>query len=137
DAAKKIMAKFKLDDEQTDAILELKLYRLARLEILVIQDELKEKRKRAKEIKKLLGERNGRGRWSIVRNELEEAMQASSAAAKRRTLISDREEDVEFSAEDFIVAEDNHVLITSDGWVKRQKEIKDPNQTRLREGDSV
>ena len=57
DAAKKIMAKFKLDDEQTDAILELRLYRLARLEILVIQEELKEKKKRAGEIKKLLGEK--------------------------------------------------------------------------------
>ena len=40
--------------EQTDAILELKLYRLARLEILVIQQELAEKRKRAKEIGRLL-----------------------------------------------------------------------------------
>ena len=44
DAAKKIMARFELDAEQTDAILELKLYRLARLEILVIQEELEEKR---------------------------------------------------------------------------------------------
>jgi len=29
------------------------------------------------------------------------------------------------------------VLITRDGWVKRQKEIKDPSATRLREGDQV
>ena len=34
DAASKIMTRFELDAEQTDAILELKLYRLARLEIL-------------------------------------------------------------------------------------------------------
>ena len=34
DSAEKIMARFKLDAEQTDAILELKIYRLARLEIL-------------------------------------------------------------------------------------------------------
>src|SRR6185295_9436784 len=50
DAAAKIMARFELDAEQTDAILELKIYRLARLEILVIQQELAEKRKRAREI---------------------------------------------------------------------------------------
>ncbi|HMR77203.1 MAG TPA: DNA gyrase subunit A, partial [Polyangiaceae bacterium] len=48
DAAKQIMARYGLDAEQTDAILELKLYRLARLEILVIQKELTEKQKRAK-----------------------------------------------------------------------------------------
>ena len=42
----------------------------------------------------------------------------------------------EYSAEDFIVAEDNHVLVTADGWVKRQKEIN-PETTRLREGDRI
>ena len=45
DAAKKIMKRFELDEIQTDAILELKLYRLARLQILVIQQEAEEKRK--------------------------------------------------------------------------------------------
>ena len=29
------------------------------------------------------------------------------------------------------------MLVTTDGWVKRQKEIKEPSKTRLREGDSV
>ena len=37
DAAEKIMKRFALDAEQTDAILELKIYRLARLEILLIR----------------------------------------------------------------------------------------------------
>src|SRR6185295_1930878 len=54
DAAEKIMKRFSLDAEQTDAILELKIYRLARLEILVIQQELADKRRRAKEIGALL-----------------------------------------------------------------------------------
>src|SRR5690606_17580466 len=35
DAAQKLIKKFSLDAEQADAILELKLYRLAKLEILV------------------------------------------------------------------------------------------------------
>ena len=52
DAAEKIMKRFSLDAEQTDAILELKIYRLARLEILVIQQELADKRKRAKDIER-------------------------------------------------------------------------------------
>src|SRR5262249_45225499 len=46
-------------------------------------------------------------------------------------------EEPEFTEEDLIIAEDNHVLLTRDGWVKRQKEIKDPTGTRLREGDQV
>ena len=43
DAAQKLMARFKLSAEQVDAILELKLYRLAKLEILVLEQELDEK----------------------------------------------------------------------------------------------
>ena len=64
------MKRFELDAEQTDAILELKLYRLARLEILVIQNELADKRKRARQITALLKDEDGR--WKVVRDEIEE-----------------------------------------------------------------
>jgi DNA gyrase subunit A len=137
DAAKKIMARFKLDAEQTDAILELRLYRLARLEILVIQDELKDKKKRAGEIKKLLAEAGSKGIWGLVRGELTELSASFGKNGKRRTIIEAIGEEVTFSEEELIVAEDNHVLLTRDGWIKRQREIKDPAATRLREGDAV
>ncbi|GAB4197443.1 MAG: DNA topoisomerase 4 subunit A [Phycisphaeraceae bacterium] len=138
DAAKKIMAKFKqLDAEQTDAILELKLYRLAKLEINLVLEELKEKQKRIKEIRKLLNEEQATGRWGIVRNEIERIRDQYGKQDKRRTIIEAPADEPEFSAEDFIVDEDAHVLVTADGWVKRQREIKDPANTRLREGDRV
>ncbi len=141
DAAAKIIARFKLDEEQTDAILELKLYRLARLEILVIQEELKEKQKRAKEIRKLLAEEDAAGRWGIVRSEIEEIVtkyvKGDPLIGKRRTIIEDVGEEPVFSADDFIIAEDNCVIVTRDGWVKRQKEVRDISTTRLREGDAV
>jgi len=138
DAAQKIMAKFKLDDEQTDAILELKLYRLAKLEILVIQKELKERRGRERQIQKLLSEKSGLGRWQIVKEELEEVQSALRAAGgKRRTIIEEAGEEPELSASDLIIAEDAHVLLTSDGWIKRQREVKDIAGLRLREGDQL
>ena len=136
DSAEKIMARFSLDAEQTDAILELKLYRLARLEIQVIQTELADKRKRARQIAGLL--KDDAGRWKLVRSELEE-IQAKYGNPKidpRRSLIEEAEE-VEYSAESFIVDEDNVVIVSRDGWVKRQKEVKDLTTTRLREGDGV
>ncbi len=137
DAAKKIMARFKLDDEQTDAILELKIYRLAKLEILVIQDELKAKKKRSGEIKKLLNEAGSKGIWGIVKTELTTLQAGLGKAGKRRTIIEEIGEERTFSEDELIIAEDNHVLLTRDGWVKRQREIKDPSSTRLREGDAV
>jgi DNA gyrase subunit A len=133
DAAQKIMARFSLDAEQTDAILELKLYRLARLEILVIQQELADKRKRAKEIGRLLGSRVDR--WAIIKAEIEEIRKAYGD--QRRTEITGEVDDEDFSEDDFIVDEDNVVVVTRDGWVKRQKEVKDVASTRVREGDSV
>ncbi|MGB7324137.1 MAG: DNA topoisomerase (ATP-hydrolyzing) [Rubripirellula sp.] len=149
DAATKIMKKFPaddkgggLDEEQTDAILELRLYRLARLEINLILDELKNKNKRAREIRKLLAEdtadTNSSGRWQIVRGEIEALIEdfGKSDAGKRRSTIDTVEEE-EYTAEDFIIAEECHILVTTDGWVKRQKQIADPAKSRLRQGDSV
>ncbi|MCB9590311.1 MAG: DNA topoisomerase IV subunit A [Polyangiaceae bacterium] len=135
DAAKKIIQRFRLDEEQTDAILELRLYRLARLEILIIQDELKAKKKRASEIKKLLS--GPEGRWAVVKDELIDVGKSLGSDGRRRTLIEAVEDEPEFSAEDLIVAEDSQVLLTSDGWVKRQREIKDISKVRLREGDQI
>jgi DNA gyrase subunit A len=44
---------------------------------------------------------------------------------------------VEYSEEDFIIEEDNCVIVSRDGWVKRQKEVRDLSSTRLREGDAI
>src|SRR5438445_13638130 len=33
--------------------------------------------------------------------------------------------------------EDAQVVLTRDGWIKRVRELKDPSQTRVREGDEV
>jgi DNA gyrase subunit A len=132
DAAEKIIKRFALDAEQADAILELKLYRLARLEILVIQNELAEKRKRTRQINALLKDEDSR--WKLVREELEDIQK--KYGEPRRTRIEETE-DVEYSADAFIVEEDNVIIVSRDGWVKRQKEVKDLSTTRLREGDSV
>jgi DNA gyrase subunit A len=136
DAAAKIIKRFSLDAEQTDAILELKIYRLARLEILIVQKELEEKRRRSRQINALLKDK--KERWDIVREEIEEIQKTygNPKIDPRRTRI-EAEEEVEFTEQDFIVEEDNVVIVSRDGWVKRQKEVKDLSTTRLREGDAV
>ncbi|MEL6898677.1 MAG: DNA gyrase C-terminal beta-propeller domain-containing protein, partial [Planctomycetota bacterium] len=104
---------------------------------------LKQKRKRAREIKKLLDEDiddiESSGRWAIVTNELRELSDAFSKSplSKRRTKILGDDSVVEYKEEDFIVDEDCHVLVSSDGWVKRQRQIQDPAKSRIRQGDSV
>ena len=82
---------------------------------------------------------NATGRWNIVREEIESLVDqyAKGNQGRRLTSIVTVEEEPEYTAEDFIVAEDCHILITRDGWVKRQKQIADPSKSRLRQGDEV
>jgi DNA gyrase subunit A len=133
DAAQKIMARFKLDEIQTDAILELKLYRLAKLEILLIKEEAEKKRAEAKQIRALL--KSEAKLWGLVKSELAEIRK--EYADKRRTIILGVEEEVEFRAEDFIVDEDAIVIVSERGWIKRQGKVKDLSSTRTKEGDRV
>ncbi len=134
DAGDKLQKRFALDEEQADAILEIKLYKLARLEIQGILDELKERKARAKEIEGILGDK--RKLWRVVRGETEDL--GRRFADKRRTKIGGAGgDDVEFSAEDFIVEEEVTVIVSRDGWLKRVREVKDLASTRVREGDAV
>ena len=133
DAAQKIVKRFKLDELQVDAILELKLYKLAKLEINVIREELEEKATEAKRIQRIL--KSDEKLLDVVRGELEEV--AKELATPRRTKTGGASEEMEFDADAFIVEEDAHVVVTRDGWIKRVRELKDPNQTRVRDGDAV
>src|SRR5207237_6702886 len=78
-------------------------------------------------------------RWKLVRSEIEDVQKKYGDAKldKRRTTIASDTAEPEYTADDFIVDEDNVVIVSNDGWVKRQKEVKDLSTTRLREGDSV
>ncbi|HEY5935500.1 MAG TPA: DNA topoisomerase IV subunit A [Kofleriaceae bacterium] len=133
DAAQKIIKRFKLDELQTDAILELKLYKLAKLEINVIREEHKEKSAEAKKIKAILKSEDKL--WTIIKDELKAV--AAELGTPRRTKTGGASEEVTFDADAFIVDEDANVVVTRDGWIKRVRELKDPHQTRTREGDEV
>ncbi len=135
DAAVKLSARFKLSDLQTDAILELKLYKLARLEIEAILEELKAKRARAKEIQAILDDK--RKLMRVVRGEIAEV--AARFPDKRRTKIGGAGgEDMEFVAEDFIVDEEVHRhRDAATAGSKRVREVKDLSATRLRDGDAI
>ncbi len=133
DAAQKMMKRFGLDDVQVDAILELRLYRLARLEINIIREELADKQKQAARIKAILASKAKL--WGVVKTELGEV--AAALGTPRRTKVGGSVEELEFSEEVYILDEDAHVVVTRDGWIKRLREVKDPSSTRLREGDAV
>ena len=132
EAREKLMASFRLDEAQADAILETRLYQLARLEVDKIKNEQTEKEKRAKDIRGLLG--NEKKRWALIRDELVEL--SKRYGDRRRTALRAGEE-LTYDPEAYIVHEDATVVLSRDGWIKRLRELKDPTSTRLREGDAI
>jgi DNA gyrase subunit A len=134
DAAEKLMRRFKLDDLQVEAVLELKLYKLAKLEIKSILEELREKRQAAREIEGLLASR--RRIWSVVKREIQETSQRFGDP--RRTKIGGRGElEEEYDEEAFIADEDATVILSRDGWVRRVQRVSDLGKVRLRQDDEI
>ena len=134
DAQEQLMDRFGLDDLQADAILELKLYRLSRLEILEIRQELDEKRREAERIEAILAE--DRGIWGVVREEL--GALREKYGVKRKTHIGQTDEAaLDYRDDAYIVAEDTFVIVTRDGWIKRQSSFTDIAKIRIREGDQI
>jgi DNA gyrase subunit A len=133
DAAGKLMKRFGLDEIQVDAILELKLYKLAKLEIRIIREELAQKQAEAKRIEGIL--KSEAKLWGVVKTELKEVAEAHGS--KRKTKTGGGAQELEVHEDAFIVDEDANVVVTRDGWIKRVRELKDPSSTRTREGDDV
>lgn len=133
DAAQKLMARFGLDAQQVDAILELKLYRLARLEIDVVEQERAEKMQAAAALHALLDSEDSR--WSLIREELIAAREAYPT--KRLTRISVPAEETPLDLDQLTTAEDGYLVITREGWIKRMGSIKDVTSLRVRELDAV
>lgn len=133
DAATKLMAAFDLDEEQTNAILESQLYKIAQMEINKILEELKEKKKEAARIQEILNSK--KKLWGIIKDEMNALIDA--VGERRKTRMASDEDVLEFDEEAYIVRENTNVVLTKDGWIKRVGRLASVESTRTREGDEV
>ena len=134
DAKEQIMERFKFDEEQTDSILDLKLYRLAKLEINAIEQELKERREAAEKIERILS--SNQNVWSIVKGELLELRKLYGK--KRITNIGGEDAQTSLADESaYIIDEKSYIIVTENGWIKRQGRFSDISKIRIKEGDNI
>lgn len=133
DAASKLMARFPLDERQTEAILDLRLYRLGRPDVKAVLEELADKMARKEEIEMLLDSQTRL--WGVVKDELREIAKIHGDKRRTRVLVKGVEETT-YDAQSLIVDEDATVLITRDGWIKRVGRT-DLSKARLRPGDEL
>ncbi|MGC8657682.1 MAG: DNA gyrase/topoisomerase IV subunit A [Desulfomonilaceae bacterium] len=127
---------FRLDDEQVEAILEMRLYKLVGIEIGKVLDELAAKRKQALEIEKDL---SSPGRlWKRIDKELESIASQSSDPRRSRIVQETEEETLVFDVQSFVDQEDTTVILSKQGWIRRIKsEVEDGATLKFREGDSL
>jgi DNA gyrase subunit A len=114
EARENLLAQLPLTSVQTDAILDMQLYRLTGLEIDKLESEYAELLKQIDYLKQLLS--SERMLLSLIKEELIKV--AEQYEDERRTTII--EEDLQdFDMEDFIKDEDFVISVTKKGYIKR------------------
>jgi len=128
-----MMQRFNLSDEQAEAILELKLRRLAKLEEYKIQTEQQELQKEAEQLELLLSS-NSRLK-TLVKKELRSVKEEFGDS--RRSPIVEREAAQVISETDLMPSEMITAVLSSQGWVRAAKghEI-DAQELNYKSGDS-
>ena len=133
DAHERLVVRFDLSDLQADAVLELKLYRLARMELSLILEELRDKAAEAARLVAILA--SDADLWSLVRTELTQVVDAYQQP--RRTIVGIPETRMAFQEDAYILDEDAVLVVTRDGWIKRQSSFTDLARIRVRDGDEI
>lgn len=133
DEPKKVLMKhFRLSDRQAEAILELKLRHLARLEEIKIKGEQDELSREREQLDKTLKSKLRLKR--IVRDEL--LADAEEYGDPRRSMIVDRPEAKAINQADLIPSESVTVILSKKGWVRAAKGHEvDPRQLAYKSGD--
>lgn len=128
----KLKKRFKLSDEQVDAILDTKLRHLAKLEEMQIRDEKKDLTKEQEEIEKTLG--SAARLKKLIRTELIEL--AEKYGDDRRSPIVTRKEAQAIKETEILPTEPVTVVLSQKGWVRAAKghEI-DPETLSYKAGD--
>jgi topoisomerase-4 subunit A len=118
-----LMKTFKLTEVQADAILNMRLRSLRKLEEMEIRTEDKDLRKELKEIEALLGSETAQ--WSRVGEQVKKVRDMfgpKTLLGKRRTQFADApEHDLAAIEEAFVEREPVTVVVSEKGWVRTLK----------------
>ena len=115
DAAQNLIDKFEFSTIQTEAILELMLYRLTGLEIKIFLKEYKKLEILINGYKKILG--SEKELLKIIKAEMTEIKEKYNDP--RRTEIIEDDNEAKIEVEDIIVVEDIMITLSNEGYIKR------------------
>jgi topoisomerase-4 subunit A len=133
-----LIVAFKLTDAQADAILNMRLRSLRRLEEQEIRQEHKKLSTEQKGLQALLKDEGKR--WAKIEAEIGEVVQKFGAGplGARRTQISAAAPVVEIVAEALVEREPITVILSQKGWIRAQKgHLPDDAELKFKEGDRL
>ena len=132
-----MMAEFELTDRQAEAILNMRLRSLRKLEEMQLRQEKDDLLKEQDELEKLLGS-PARQRTRLKRDlaKLRKEYGEDTALGKRRTTIAEAEPTVEFSMDAMIEKEPVTIVLSQKGWVRGAKgHLPLDQEFKYKEGD--
>ena len=133
DPKAELMARFNLSDEQADAILNLRLRHLAKLEENQLKAEQDELEKERLNLEAILG--SERRLNTLIKKEIQE--DAKKYASPRMSQLVEREEAKMISESDMMPAEPVTVILSEMGWVRCAKGHDiDPKSLSYKAGDN-
>ena len=137
DPKRKMMARWKLSDTQAEAILNMRLRALRKLEEVEIKSEHKALSKEQRDLRSLL--KSEKRRWDVISHEIKELKKTfnlKTDLGKRRTELSGAPSDVIVPLEAVIEREPVTVLCSAKGWIRVMKgHFDEVPEARHKEGD--
>ncbi len=115
EARERLMRHFKLSEQQANAILDMQLGQLTRLDQQRLKEEYEALIKRIEELQAIL--RNPRQVDLIIKQELSDVKR--QFADHRRTAIVAQAEDADVPMEELLMEQDIAIAISRDGYIKR------------------
>jgi topoisomerase-4 subunit A len=132
-----LMKKFKLSDVQAEAILNMRLRNLRKLEEMEIRGEHADLKNEQKELTALL--KSDDAQWKKIADELREVRKIfdpKAGVGKRRTSVEDAPATEEISLEQLIEKEPATVILSAKGWVRTMKgHVENRDEIKYKDGD--
>ncbi|MGM0495865.1 MAG: DNA topoisomerase IV subunit A [Bacillota bacterium] len=115
DAQDKLVEKFKFTQEQADAIVSLRLYRLSSTDVNEMKEESLRLTKAIKSLTKILNNENELEK--VITDEIQEMIKKYPSS--RKTIIKDEIKKIEIDEQELIQNENVMLVISKDGYIKR------------------
>ena len=133
-----LMAAFTLSEMQAEAILNMRLRSLRRLEEIEIRKEHKQLSGERRALQSLL--KDVGLRWTRIVEELEETRKkfGDGPLGRRRTELGDVPAEIEVSTEAYVEREPITVILSDKGWIRAVKgHLADAEGQKFKEGDKL